>query len=115
MKRDQILYSIKDIASKVRLLENELKEKSEDKGYQKLVNSTENIVLDSVNLIDRWYMENVMVEKKVSKDSIFWAVGVFCLLFYIMGIFTGIGYMAVADLEECAYHGNCIQTPQGDK
>lgn len=57
----------------------------------------------------------LMRKEKISVDSTFWALIVLCFLLFSIGVSIGVGYVAIADLENCAYKGMCVETPKGGK
>ena len=71
------------------------------------------IVEVSTTIADKRIIGGASVSNPISKDSIFWALIVLCFLLFSIGVSMGIGYIAIADLENCAYKGMCVEIPKG--
>ncbi len=100
-----------------RELENFEESSLEFKHGSKLSKLTRKAVELSTRIADRRIQGGAKVsDPKVSKDSYFWGLIVLCVSLLVIGLmigaFMGIGYMAIADLENCAYKGMCVETPQ---
>jgi len=70
---------------------------------------TRKVVEVSTRIADKRITGGANVSNPVSN---FWALVVGGFLVLAVGISIGIGYMAIADLENCIYKGMCIETPK---
>lgn len=82
-------------------------------GRKKIARCVEKIVDISKRMVDKKITGGAKVSDPISKDSVFWAQIVTMIILLGIGISMGIGYMAVADLENCVYKGMCVETPKG--
>lgn len=79
------------------------------KNADKLCRCAEGLVRVSRRIVDNKVIGGAAVSNPVSN---FWALIVCGFLLFSIGISIGIGYMAIADLENCIYKGMCVEVPQ---
>lgn len=87
-----------------------LNESTDVKNAKELYACANGMVRVSKRIVDKRILGGDTVSDPISKDSWFWGLIVMCIAFLTIGAFIGIGYMAIADLENCAYKGMCVET-----
>lgn len=110
--------------SKVRKISDSIKSLKPGMDYEVALALIEKTTKDIKDLIDEGFLEGERRKMdrrkatemtKTSNVHIFWMCLVMIILLFSIGVFMGIGYMAIADLENCTYKGMCVETPRGGK
>lgn len=102
----QEIREITDILKEMRKLRNDFT----IKGRKKIVECAEKIEKKTRELGDDGFLEGERM-RSISSVQVFWMALVMIVLLFFIGVSMGIGYMAIADLEQCLYKGYCIETP----
>ena len=79
-------------------------------GVKKSVERMDRIVKKTKDLIDEGFYKSIKPE--ISIVHFFWMALVMTILLFFIGVSIGIGYMAIADLEDAVYHGIKIERSQ---
>lgn len=102
---------LKEISEIMKEIENAGEKESAFNGRRKSDDLHVKLVDKTKSLLDNGFLEGEKRKmKSISSLQIFWMSLVLAILLFFIGLSIGIGYMAIADLEECAYYGNCIRS-----
>lgn len=90
-----------------------LRKKTPNINKNELCRCAEGMVRVTRQLIDDKCLGGVKVsEPKVSKDTTFWALIVLCVLLFFVGVFQGMQFIAIQNLESAVFHNDYSYKPK---